>query len=115
MKAHRPTARPPGREPIAVNELQHWGEIVARPGSALRVARSRAPYRRRSPRCSLHRRCHDSTASSAREPCTDVRPPWPDRLRRQASLRHPAYEYAWEGLLEPPQRTPDGEEMPVFG
>src|SRR6266851_966472 len=100
MRAHRPTTRPPGREPIAVNERQHSGEIVARPGSALRVVRPRALYRRRSRRCSLHQRCHASSASSAQEPRADVRPPWPSPPRRQACLRHPACAHAWEGLPE---------------
>src|ERR1700728_1639321 len=64
MRAHRPPTHLPGRELNAVNEPPHWGGIAGHPGLPLRVVRSRPPYRRRSRRCSLHRKCHASTASS---------------------------------------------------
>ncbi len=68
--------------------LRRSGEIVARPGYALRVVRSPAPYRRRSQRCSHHRRCHASTAS-----CTGVphrRSTWVARSSPKTGISSPS-------------------------
>src|SRR5262249_29592920 len=57
----------PETEAPAASERPHSGEIASRPGSFLQVERFPVPYRGRSPRDTPHRKCHDSTASPARE------------------------------------------------